>query len=256
MSKLLCSACRETKPEDEFHRNRSSVRGRDTYCIPCRAAYRITGAIWPTTLDRRDDLHASGNSKCSACKEIKSLSEFHQVKGFPSRYCKACASEKTKEYYDSPEGRARAKEYYSRPEVKEREHNREKASPRQNISRRLNAALRRRPSDDAVTLDELMDLWEVQGGRCAVTGLSMTWKTRSREPTSISLDRIDSSQGYTKGNVRFVCWQINAFKCQWSDEKMIAMARAILAKADAEYEKNSVVKYTERRAYIPGLMMN
>ena len=40
--------------------------------------------------------------------------------------------------------------------------------------------------------------------------------------------------GYERRNLRLVCWQANMFKNEWSDAEMLDMARAIVAKADAE----------------------
>jgi len=48
----------------------------------------------------------------------------------------------------------------------------------------------------------------------------------------MSLDRIDNSQGYVIGNVRLICYSINAFRANGTDAEMIAIARAIVATAD------------------------
>jgi len=45
---------------------------------------------------------------------------------------------------------------------------------------------------------------------CAETGVEMTL-TPNRANT-LSIDRINNSKGYIKGNVRFVCWCINRGK--------------------------------------------
>jgi hypothetical protein len=60
----------------------------------------------------------------------------------------------------------------------------------------------------------------------------MTWGRGKVTATSISLDRIDADGGYTAGNVRLLCHAVNAFRGRMSDSEMIAMARAIVAKAD------------------------
>lgn len=77
-----------------------------------------------------------------------------------------------------------------------------------------------------------MEIFERQGGYCAVSGLKLTWAQGSVLPTSLSLDRIDSNESYTNDNVRLVCHAVNAFKGRMNDDEMISMARAIVAKAD------------------------
>lgn len=62
----------------------------------------------------------------------------------------------------------------------------------------------------------LKQLWEIQSGKCSLTNLPMLlFPTRNKsefKPDSASLDRINSSIGYVKGNVRFVCLSINYAK--------------------------------------------
>jgi hypothetical protein len=59
----------------------------------------------------------------------------------------------------------------------------------------------------------------------------MTWVGSG--PTNISVDRINPKKGYTKDNVRLLCWAVNSFKLTGSDEQMIEMARAVVAHADS-----------------------
>ena len=69
-----------------------------------------------------------------------------------------------------------------------------------------------------IDLEYLKELWENQHGKCAYTGIQMILpKTLSEyhklhSIKKISLDRIDSSNGYIKGNVHFVCQAINLAK--------------------------------------------
>ena len=102
--------------------------------------------------------------------------------------------------------------------------------PAQAMGKSLRRALYRRPTKNSVTLNQLMNIWRKQDGKCAVTGLVMTWAKGTYLPTSISIDRIDSSIGYRLDNVRLICYAINAFKGVWSDDHMIEMARAIVSK--------------------------
>lgn len=66
--------------------------------------------------------------------------------------------------------------------------------------------------------DYLTQVWYSQQGRCAVSGVAMQTESGTREnknPYRASLDRIDNSQGYVIGNVRFVCHWVNNAKSTW-----------------------------------------
>jgi hypothetical protein len=68
-----------------------------------------------------------------------------------------------------------------------------------------------------ITLEELWEKFQEQGGRCAISGvgLTLTGNSRShrtnREDTA-SVDRIDSLKGYTKDNIQWVHKDINLMR--------------------------------------------
>lgn len=148
------------------------------------------------------------------------------------------------EYKERPKVRERIQKYFRNyqrnrnPDALVRDADvrkrRRKRTPRSSLYSIVYAAFRRRPSENMVTVDDLMEMFEVQRGRCAVSGIGMTWAngTGRRSPTSMSLDRIDGNLGYEKSNVRLVCWQVNLFKNEWSDDQMLTMAKAIVARAE------------------------
>ena len=74
----------------------------------------------------------------------------------------------------------------------------------------------RRGIDFAIGLDELVELWENQGGKCYYTGVEMTYAEGDR--TAVSLDRIDPSKGYVSENVVLCCWIVNLMKLDLSVE--------------------------------------
>lgn len=62
-------------------------------------------------------------------------------------------------------------------------------------------------------LDFLQTLWDRQQGLCAISKHPMTHlRGQGRVMTNISIDRIDSSKGYTKDNVQLVCHIVNLMK--------------------------------------------
>lgn len=86
------------------------------------------------------------------------------------------------------------------------------------------------PSDSAkreVDLDRsyLLDLWNQQSGKCALTGLPMVHQFGS--PRSASIDRIDSSKGHIKGNVQIICLAINRMKHTLTNEQVLSFLREV-----------------------------
>jgi hypothetical protein len=72
----------------------------------------------------------------------------------------------------------------------------------------------------------LKKIWEDQNGTCPYTGIKMGLPRNTKTNHTIkslkkaSLDRIDSSKGYIKGNVEFVCQSINWGKNVFSKQEM------------------------------------
>lgn len=76
-----------------------------------------------------------------------------------------------------------------------------------------------------ISVEYLKKVWENQQGICPYTRIQMYLtdvhiKKLSPLPTTPSLDRIDSSNGYVEGNVEFVCLAINYAKNGWSKEEI------------------------------------
>ena len=236
---LKCAGCQEEKDEDKFHRNRSQSTGKDVYCKECRSSYYKNGRTWPDRKERNISLNKSGFKSCSLCKQRLALDRFYPIKNArygDSAYCRDCNSKKSKEYFSRPDVKEKTKVYNSTPEAKIRKKKLESATPRYTLGRARSKALGRRPDPDNVSLDYLVTMFDNQEGLCIVSGIKMTWSAgdSGRKPTTISLDRIDNSKGYIPGNVRLVCWMVNAFKGTWTDEQMLTMARAIVKNTDAK----------------------
>lgn len=78
---------------------------------------------------------------------------------------------------------------------------------------------------DEAGVEYLMSLWSAQRGLCAVTRLPMTWGRVSRKEvkhsgygSKVSIDRIDPTAGYLRGNLQLVCGQVNYMRCGLTEE--------------------------------------
>lgn len=72
-----------------------------------------------------------------------------------------------------------------------------------------------------IDFDYLWNLWEVQQGRCALTGLYLGH--RFNAPLAVSIDRKDSSLGYVPGNVQLVCQWVNKAKGNMANDDFKAL---------------------------------
>lgn len=74
-----------------------------------------------------------------------------------------------------------------------------------------------------LTYLDLKTLWSAQSGKCAYTGIKLVLNSGSRQDIRYlaSLDRIDSSLPYQKGNVQFVSTAINYAKSDMSHEHFV-----------------------------------
>ncbi len=82
-------------------------------------------------------------------------------------------------------------------------------------------------------LKYLIKMHSKQGGRCNISSVQMT--TRYNDLCSISIDRINSSKGYIKGNVQLVCRAINLAKQHLSNRAMIVFIKKVRSCAIIEY---------------------
>lgn len=79
----------------------------------------------------------------------------------------------------------------------------------------------------------LKNLWNFQKGRCGYTGVLMILPKSTGEydrvhsVKKLSLDRIDSSKGYLKGNVHFVCIGMNLAKRNLPHNEMLSLIQDI-----------------------------
>lgn len=79
----------------------------------------------------------------------------------------------------------------------------------------------------------LKKIWEDQKGICPYTGIKMELEQSSSKQHKLkslkkaSLDRIDSSKDYVKGNVEFVCFAVNLAKNNFSKQDMLNFVKEI-----------------------------
>lgn len=114
----------------------------------------------------------------------------------------------------------------------------------------INRSAKRRSKNKNIEFDLdvlfLENLWNSQNGNCKITNLPLEINNKRNNgkpsPFSPSLDRICCDKGYTKDNVRFVCYMVN---CGLHDYGISVFDR--IAKA---YICNEIIDYNDNYRFI------
>jgi hypothetical protein len=86
-----------------------------------------------------------------------------------------------------------------------------------------------------ITEDDVVSMLQVSKMRCAVTGIAFSSKEepdvrgKRKRMWLPSIDRIDSSAGYTKDNVRIVCSAVNVAMSNFGDKLFLRIASAAVS---------------------------
>ena len=83
-----------------------------------------------------------------------------------------------------------------------------------------------------IDLEYLYILWNKQNGICPFTKQKLELRTHNyttikNRPYQASLDRIDNSKGYIKGNIRFVALIFNYSKNTFTDEQVLEFCKQV-----------------------------
>lgn len=174
---------------------------------------------------------------CSQCKISKPLIEFGTDNKNNDGYrasCKTCFNKNRKNHYynnrENPEFVARIiiKKCKERLKQKRAREIRQQTGKEANVSEIL-------LTDDDFNIDVewVLNKRDEQQNKCAYSGMSMQWSIgyiddgKRLNPYVVSIDRIDSSRGYTKDNCALVCWKSNCFKSDGDLDEMLEFATAI-----------------------------
>lgn len=95
--------------------------------------------------------------------------------------------------------------------------------------KRCEKGAKQRNLEFSVNYIDLWNQWEKQEFKCALSGMELIIKRnyRERHEMTASLDRIDSSMGYTKENIQWIHKDINKMKNNYSDEYFISICKLI-----------------------------
>ncbi len=93
----------------------------------------------------------------------------------------------------------------------------------------VRCSARNRGIDFNITIEDAWEQFEAQNRECALTKLPLVIRQSIRMKTEMtaSLDRIDSSKGYTKDNIQWVHKDVNKMKNGYTEERFKEICRLV-----------------------------
>lgn len=171
--------------------------------------------------------------KCKQCNLTKSIETFNKKtsNGKIYSWCEPCRKEYTKIYVANNWEKVKSNQKLYRDKNKEkiREIDIKYKTKFQTVLKSILRRLKKIDISCDIDIEYLYHLYFNQNARCAITGLEFNTQpyigTKAR---SISVDRIDNSIGYRKGNIRLICFMVNVMRNRFSDREVLEMASAIV----------------------------
>jgi len=175
---------------------------------------------YPNGNDPRKRELFGDDKKCSKCKLTKDIFNFH----WKSSYYKGKEKERIQAECGECREKQRHAKYSASPEIFLL---RAYQMIKQRSARRIRG---RKPV--TITFKDFMEAWAAQkkkhGLICPISDQEMTYQQGlGNLETNISIDRIDSSKDYIKGNIQFICRRVNTMKHNESLDSLIFWSRAI-----------------------------
>lgn len=97
-----------------------------------------------------------------------------------------------------------------------------------NFWNRIILGAKKRDLEFNITIKEMWELYLKQDKKCAISGIPITFRVKTRGTNgTCSLDRINSNGGYTLNNVQWVHKNVNNMKQTLTDEKFISWCKII-----------------------------
>lgn len=203
----ICARCGREKPCGDFYKQTASRDGYDSYCKECRS--NIARQYY------QDHKEEDAARKQDWRDRVR--------RGEPPKT-------RSPEYI---EDRQRKKENHQRAIAQRKE---VRNSPIRKMSSRIIASLQSRkfprPGKNrsiscSVCREDIEELWYIQQGRDAYTGLPMVLSSPKTNPRQPSVDRIDSSKGYTKTNICLCCLWVNKAKGDLSAKDFLDLLKEL-----------------------------
>jgi hypothetical protein len=200
-----CRECKHNKPLEDYDINRLGQFGRYPMCKMCRSNIRKLINNEPNT---------TGLKTCSKCKIEKEKFSYSKDKSKIDGlqiYCRICRRDSTKKWSSSLEGFIKK------------------------ILSDLKIYCKNKNIYNDLVFVDIKQIYDEQNGLCALTGLPLTFIAYSNENNNeiseflnISIDRIDSLNGFTVNNIQLIGSMIKRMKGTMSNDKFIEYCKMVI----------------------------
>lgn len=205
----ICPQCENTFPLNREHFKRTVIQGKETFHTICKEC---------ETKNKRNKEWKGEKLLCHCCGQYKNIEDFTpNGKANPARngrksICKECSSLRQKQHnINLPDHQKLIKCLHWR------------WSGARDRSRRYGKI------KFSLTLEDVIMQWEKQDGKCALSGIPMTYELqKGRVYTNVSIDRKNTKEGYTPDNIQLVCMACNQIKSDMPEEEMYKFCKCII----------------------------
>lgn len=181
-----------------------------------------------------------GKRICVKCQVEKDYGEYYlRENGTPmGRCCKMCARLKARTESMTEEKRIKrlqkqkiyAKENKEANTLRLRDYYKSKWGRAKSMMKTAKRRSSKFDTETDLTDEFIFDILETQS-TCAVTGIEFDYNSvedTKCNPFAPSIDRIDSSIGYLKSNIRIVIWQYNLMKGEIDDDLLFKICKEVV----------------------------
>ena len=95
----------------------------------------------------------------------------------------------------------------------------------------------RKRAGTVITIEDLETLWVKQNGKCALTGLQMTYDHTGSSLDAVTIDRIDPAGLYNLINIRLVSKWANMARSSLADDDFVSWCRLVVNGATDGYTR-------------------
>ena len=146
-----------------------------------------------------------GSRVCTSCNKVKLLSQFEHFKeGFVRGVCQQCVTlQRSRKTSATPESYLRV------------------------LNGQLKSQRVKQGIQYDLTTEDVIDMWEMQDGKCALSGMLMThqrdgtYGDRKKKDFNASIDRINPNGPYVRGNAQLVANRVNTMKHTLGEDMFI-----------------------------------
>lgn len=168
--------------------------------------------------------------ECSKCKTVKLFTEFTSNKSRPDGltvWCKTCSKSSRDSYYIANKEKIKQRHLAWREKNKDYIKTNKLLKKMEDPRKIMLYSAKHRAQVKGLSFDiDLEDI--VIPEHCPVLNIRLEFFHKSQSRSSPSLDRIDSSLGYIKGNVQVISWLANTMKTNATMDELYLFALWIL----------------------------